>query len=174
MEVFLRKQVEALTTSLAVREGELRRAREDHDMAWTEKEAMEWERNTLVRVVTERALEVWGLRERLTQMEGQPVGEAEGQEQVPGGNVLWAELEAARRREDWLANEAASGHAGILRWVREHWVLLDGASAAFTSIQDGLSQGSMVQPPELQQGMAQLERLLAGHRRRNAVAPGSC
>ncbi|KAG5347627.1 hypothetical protein C0989_011706, partial [Termitomyces sp. Mn162] len=56
-EVFLRKQVEALMTSLAVREGELRRAREDCDAARTEKEVMERERNTSVRVATERALE---------------------------------------------------------------------------------------------------------------------
>ncbi|KAG5726848.1 hypothetical protein E4T56_gene1085 [Termitomyces sp. T112] len=173
MEVFLRKQVEALTTSLAVWEGELRWAREDRDVVRMEKEAMERERNTLVRVAMERALEVRGLRERLTQMEGQPAGEAEGQGRVPEGDALWVELEAARRREDWLANEAALGRMGILRWVREHRVLLDGASAAFVSIQDGLTQGSAVQPLELQQGMARLERLLAGHRRRNAVAPGS-
>ncbi|KAG5324697.1 hypothetical protein C0989_011774, partial [Termitomyces sp. Mn162] len=114
-EVFLRKQVEALTTSLAVREGELRQAREDRDAARTEKEVMERERNTSVRVATERALEVRGLRERLAQVEGQPAGEAEGRGRVPEGDALWAELEAARRREDWLANEAASGRAGILR-----------------------------------------------------------
>ncbi|KAG5349038.1 hypothetical protein C0989_006440 [Termitomyces sp. Mn162] len=78
-EVFLRKQVEALMTSLAVWEGELRWVREDHDVAQTEKEAMERERNTSVHVVTEQALEVRGLWERLTQMEGQPAGEAEGQ-----------------------------------------------------------------------------------------------
>ncbi|KAG5332410.1 hypothetical protein C0989_007051 [Termitomyces sp. Mn162] len=172
-EVFLRKQVEALTMSLAAQEGELQWAREDHDVAWTEKEVMEWERNTLVCVVMEQALEVRGLRERLMQMEGQPAGEVEGWGRVPGGDALWAELEAARWREDWLANEAASGRMGILCWVWEHQVLLDGASVAFTSIQDGLMQGSAVQPPELQQGMAQLERLLAGHWRRNAVAPGS-
>ncbi|KAH0578709.1 hypothetical protein H2248_003837 [Termitomyces sp. 'cryptogamus'] len=172
-EVFLRKQVEALMTLLAAWEGELQRAREDRDVVQAEKEVMEWERNTSVCMATEQALEVWGLRERLTQMEGQPVGEVEGQGQVPGGDALWAELEAARQREDWLANEAASGHTGVLRWVREHWVLLDSASAAFTLIQDGLMQGSTVQPLELQQGMAQLERLLAGHRRCNAVAPGS-
>ncbi|KAG5350716.1 hypothetical protein C0989_009583, partial [Termitomyces sp. Mn162] len=77
-EVFLRKQVEALTMSLAVQEGELQQAREDHDVAWTEKEAMEWERNTLVHMVTEQALEVQGLQEHLMQMEGQPMGEAEG------------------------------------------------------------------------------------------------
>ncbi|KAG5735336.1 hypothetical protein E4T56_gene11058 [Termitomyces sp. T112] len=47
-EVFLCKQVEALMTSLAVWEGELRRAREDCDVAQTEKEAMERERNTSV------------------------------------------------------------------------------------------------------------------------------
>ncbi|KAG5348872.1 hypothetical protein C0989_007604 [Termitomyces sp. Mn162] len=148
-EVFLCKQVEALTTSLAVQEGELRWAREDHDMARTEKEAMERERNTSVHVAMEQALEVRGLQERLTQMEEQPAGEAEGQGQVPEGDALWAELEAVRRREDWLANEAALGHVGILRWVWEHWVLLDGASAAFVSIQDGLAQGSAVQPLEL-------------------------
>ncbi|KAG5329710.1 hypothetical protein C0989_009339 [Termitomyces sp. Mn162] len=147
-------------------------------MAQMEKEAMERERNTSVRVATEQALEVRGLRECLTQMEGQSTGEAEGQGRVLEGDALWAELEAARQREDWLANEAALGHMGILfhflglRWVREHRVLLDGASAAFASIQDGLTQGSMVQPLELQQGMVQLERLLAGHWRCNAVAPG--
>ncbi|KAG5333786.1 hypothetical protein C0989_004853, partial [Termitomyces sp. Mn162] len=40
-EIFLCKQVEALTMLLAAQEGELRWAREDHDMAQTEKEAME-------------------------------------------------------------------------------------------------------------------------------------
>ncbi|KAG5719758.1 hypothetical protein E4T56_gene18530 [Termitomyces sp. T112] len=115
MEVFLCKQVEALTTSLAVQEGELRRVREDRDVAQTEKEVMERERNTLVHVATEQALEVRGLRERLMQMEGQPMGEAEGWGRVLEGDALWAELEAARQREDWLANKAALVHAGILR-----------------------------------------------------------
>ncbi|KNZ75838.1 hypothetical protein J132_00851 [Termitomyces sp. J132] len=101
--------VEALTTLLAAWEGELRWAREDHDVAQMEKEAMERERNTLVRMAMEQALEVRGLQEHLMQMEGQPTGKAEGWGQVPGGDVLWAELEAARWREDWLANEAASG-----------------------------------------------------------------
>ncbi|KAG5332516.1 hypothetical protein C0989_007002 [Termitomyces sp. Mn162] len=94
MEVFLHKQVEALTTSLAVWEGELQQAREDCDVAWMEKEAMEQERNT--------------------SMEGQPAGEAEGQGRVLEGDALWAELEAARQREDWLANEAALGRMEIL------------------------------------------------------------
>ncbi|KNZ80796.1 hypothetical protein J132_04301 [Termitomyces sp. J132] len=102
-----------------------------------------------------------------------PTEEVEEREMAPEAGLLRAELEVARQREDWLANEAASGHAGILCWVREHRVLLDGASAAFTLIQDGLAQMPMGQPPELQQEMARVGRLLAGHRRRNAVAPGS-
>ncbi|KAG5727760.1 hypothetical protein E4T56_gene20798 [Termitomyces sp. T112] len=114
MEVFLCKQVEALMTLLAVQEGELRRAREDHDAVRTEKEAMEQERNTLVRVAMERVLEVRGLQERLAQVEGQPAGEAEGRGQAPKGDALWAELEVARQREDWLANKAALGRVGIL------------------------------------------------------------
>ncbi|KAG5348554.1 hypothetical protein C0989_009975, partial [Termitomyces sp. Mn162] len=56
-EVFLRKQVEALTTLLAAREGELQRVREDRDVVRTEKEAMKRERNTSVHVATEQALE---------------------------------------------------------------------------------------------------------------------
>ncbi|KAG5330781.1 hypothetical protein C0989_008546 [Termitomyces sp. Mn162] len=123
-------------------------------MAWMEKEAMEWERNTSVHVAMEQVLEVRSLRERPMQMEGQPAGEAEGRERVLGGDALWVELEVARQREDWLANEAASGRVGILCWVWEHCVLLDGASAVFALIQDGLMQGSAVQPLELQQGMA--------------------
>ncbi|KAG5723254.1 hypothetical protein E4T56_gene255 [Termitomyces sp. T112] len=99
--------------------------------------------------------------------------EVEEWEMAPEGGLLWAELEVARRREDWLANEAALGHAGILCWVQEHWVLLDGASAAFASIQDGLAQMPVGQPLELQQGMARVGRLLAGHWQRNAVALGS-
>ncbi|KAG5732295.1 hypothetical protein E4T56_gene11359 [Termitomyces sp. T112] len=105
--------------------------------------------------------------------EVRPTEEVEEQEMVPESGLLRVELEVARQREDWLANEAASGHAGILCWVWEHRVLLDSASAAFVSIQDGLAQMPMGQPPELQQEMARVGRLLVEHRRRNAVAPES-
>ncbi|KAG5349462.1 hypothetical protein C0989_003629 [Termitomyces sp. Mn162] len=100
-------------------------------------------------------------------------GEAEEWEMALEGGLLWAELEVARWREDWLANEATSGCMGILCWVWEHQVLLDGASAAFASIQDELAQMPTDQPLELQQGMARMGRLLAGHQRCNAVALGS-
>ncbi|KAG5729772.1 hypothetical protein E4T56_gene928 [Termitomyces sp. T112] len=104
---------------------------------------------------------------------GRPMEEVEEQEMALEAGLLWAELEVARWREDWLANEAASGRVGILRWVREHWVLLDSASTVFVSIQDGLAQMPVGQPLELQQRMARVGRLLVGHRWRNAVAPGS-
>ncbi|KAG5348822.1 hypothetical protein C0989_007940 [Termitomyces sp. Mn162] len=127
----------------------------------------------MVRVAPEQVPEVQGLQERPTQQGVWPTEEAEEWEMALEGGLLWAELEVARRREDWLANEATSGCAGILCWVWEHQVLLDSASAAFASIQDRLVQMPMGQPPELQQGMARVGRLLVGHRRRNAVAPES-
>ncbi|KAG5332818.1 hypothetical protein C0989_006544 [Termitomyces sp. Mn162] len=71
-EVFLRKQVEVLTVVSTAWEGELCQAREDRDVAWAEKEALEQVWNTLVRVATERAPEVRGLQERLMQWEVQP------------------------------------------------------------------------------------------------------
>ncbi|KAG5720965.1 hypothetical protein E4T56_gene431 [Termitomyces sp. T112] len=104
---------------------------------------------------------------------GAAMEEAEEWGMVLEGGSLWAELEAARQREDWLANKATLGCAGILCWVWEHRVLLDSASAAFVLIQDGLVQMSGGQPPELQQGMARVGRLLAGHWQHNAVALGS-
>ncbi|KAG5735335.1 hypothetical protein E4T56_gene11032 [Termitomyces sp. T112] len=171
-EVFLCKRVEVLMAALMAWEGELWRVREDPDAAWAEKEALEQAWNTSVRGAPEQVPQVRGLRERLTQQEGQPTEEVEEWEMAPEAGLLWAELEVARWREDWLANKAASGRVGILRWVREHQVLLDGAFAAFALIQDGLAQMPVGQPPELQQGMARVGRLLAGHQRHNAVALG--
>ncbi|KAG5733016.1 hypothetical protein E4T56_gene3603 [Termitomyces sp. T112] len=112
MEVFLCKQVEVLMVALTAWEGELQRAREDRDAAQAEKEALEWAWNTSVRVVLEQVLEVWGLQEHPTQWGVQLTEEAEEQKMAPEGGPLWAELEVARQREDWLANKAASGWAG--------------------------------------------------------------
>ncbi|KAG5720613.1 hypothetical protein E4T56_gene4556 [Termitomyces sp. T112] len=53
MEVFLCKQVEVLMVALTAWEGELRWAREDQDMAWVEKEALEQAWNTSVQVAME-------------------------------------------------------------------------------------------------------------------------
>ncbi|KAG5350094.1 hypothetical protein C0989_000199 [Termitomyces sp. Mn162] len=108
-EVFLRKRVEVLMAALTVQEGELWQEREDRDIVWAEKEALEQAWNTSVQVAPEQVPEVQGLQERLTQWEVWPIEEAEEQEMALEGGLLWAELEVARWREDWLANEAASG-----------------------------------------------------------------
>ncbi|KAG5717927.1 hypothetical protein E4T56_gene1701 [Termitomyces sp. T112] len=134
MEVILCKWVEVLMAALMAWKGELQWVREDRDVVQAEKEALEQVWNTSVRVAPEQVLEVWGLQEHPMQQEVQPTEEAKEWEMVPEGGLLQAELEAARWREDWLANEATSGCAGILCWVWEHWVLLDSASAAFVLI----------------------------------------
>ncbi|KAG5334583.1 hypothetical protein C0989_003334 [Termitomyces sp. Mn162] len=172
-EVFLCKQVEVLMAALMAWKGELRQARENQDVVRVKKEVLGWAQNTLVQVALERVLEVRGLQEHLMQQEAWSMEEVEEWEMAPEGGLLWAELEVARQREDWLANEAASGRAGILDkcWVQEHQVLLDSASAAFALIQDGLAQMPVGQPPELQQEMARVGRLLVGHQWHNAVAP---
>ncbi|KNZ81924.1 hypothetical protein J132_10203 [Termitomyces sp. J132] len=112
-------------------------------MAQAEKEALERAWNTSVQVAPERVLEVRGLWERPMQWGVWSTEEAEEWGMALEGGPLQAELEVARQREDWLANEAASGCMGILCWVREHQVLLDGASMVFASIQDGLAQMPM-------------------------------
>ncbi|KAG5349101.1 hypothetical protein C0989_006025, partial [Termitomyces sp. Mn162] len=96
--------------------------------AQAEKEALEQAQNTLVQAVMERAPEVWGLREHLTQWEVWSMEEAEEWGMAPEGGSLWAELEAARWREDWLANKAASelgvGAPGSLGWCL-HSICID-------------------------------------------------
>ncbi|KNZ73978.1 hypothetical protein J132_08900 [Termitomyces sp. J132] len=98
-------------------------------------------------------------------------GVRETQQGSSAGEVRVA-AERARRREEWLANEAASGQQGVLYWAWEHRILLDGASAALGSIHDGLARMPGDLPPELGQGVMQMGRLLAGHRRRATADSG--
>ncbi|KAG5348655.1 hypothetical protein C0989_009156, partial [Termitomyces sp. Mn162] len=105
--------------------------------------------------------------------------------QQAGGSGVWetqqgssagevqAAVERAWRREEWLANEAASGWQGVLYWAREHCILLDGALAALGSIYDGLARMPGDLPPELGQGVTQMGRLLAGHQQRATADPGA-
>ncbi|KAG5331599.1 hypothetical protein C0989_008005, partial [Termitomyces sp. Mn162] len=99
-------------------------------------------------------------------------GVRETQQGSSAGEVR-AAAERAWRREEWLANEAALGRRGVLHWAREHRILLDGASAALGSIHDGLARMPGDLPPELGQGVTQMGRLLAGHRRRATADPGA-
>ncbi|KAG5732790.1 hypothetical protein E4T56_gene2822 [Termitomyces sp. T112] len=167
-EVFLCKQVEALTTSLAVQEGELRQAREDRDMARIEKEANGAEKEHISAHGNRVSVRGVGLAGASDADGGAARGGSGGAGASSGGGCIVGRAGGGEAEGGLVGQQGRFGAC----WVQEHWVLLDGASMAFTSIQDGLMQGSTVQPPELQQGMAQLERLLVGHRRRNAVAPG--
>ncbi|KAG5339362.1 hypothetical protein C0989_004604 [Termitomyces sp. Mn162] len=45
----------------------------------------------------------------------------------------------------------------------DNWLLLDGASALFALIQDGLLQMPRDHPPEVEQGMVQMGQLLVEH-----------
>ncbi|KAG5349090.1 hypothetical protein C0989_006073, partial [Termitomyces sp. Mn162] len=111
-------------------------------------------------------------------------------QQGSSAEEVWVAAERARRREEWLANEAASGQQGVLRewfprflllsadlgstdWAREHRILLDRASAALGSIHDGLARMPGDLPPELGQGVTQMGCLLAGHWRRATADPGA-
>ncbi|KAG5723467.1 hypothetical protein E4T56_gene17045 [Termitomyces sp. T112] len=112
-----------------------------------------------------RVLEVCSLQEHLMQLEAQSAEEAE-----EWWSLLKGEVEAGRQWEEWLVSEAALGSAGILCWVWEHQILLDGASAVFASIQDRFVQMPMDHPSELDQEVVRMGWLLAGHQQHNAVA----
>ncbi|KAG6897288.1 hypothetical protein C0993_007627, partial [Termitomyces sp. T159_Od127] len=58
-------------------------------------------------------------------------------------------------------------------WAQEHRLLLDGALVAHALLQEGMGQMPFNLPAELDIGLAQLDILLAGHQRRNAIAPES-
>ncbi|KNZ73181.1 hypothetical protein J132_00570 [Termitomyces sp. J132] len=91
------------------------------------------------------------------------------------------EWDLARKDKDVAVGTAAersrllfpSVDSGSTDWAREHRILLDGASAALGSIHDGLARMPGDLPPELGQGVTQMGRLLAGHRRRATADPGA-
>ncbi|KNZ73486.1 hypothetical protein J132_03250 [Termitomyces sp. J132] len=116
-------------------------------------------------------------------------GVRETQQGSSAGEVR-AAAERVRRREEWLTNKAASGWRGVLRewflrfhllsadsgstdWAREHRILLDGALVVLGSIHDGLARMPGDLLLQLGQGVTQMGRLLAGHRRRATADPGA-
>ncbi|KAG5730220.1 hypothetical protein E4T56_gene11657 [Termitomyces sp. T112] len=94
-----------------------------------------------------------------------------GTQRGPSAEVTQVTVERAWQREEWLANKAASGQEGVIHWAREHRILLDGASAVLGSIHDGLARMPGDLLLELGQGVMQMGRLLAGHRRRAMADP---
>ncbi|KAG5349033.1 hypothetical protein C0989_006466 [Termitomyces sp. Mn162] len=115
-----------------------------------------------------RPLEVW-VEVVGQQLEGSGT---RGTQWGPSVEVTRVTAERAWQQEEWLANEAASGQPGVLYWAREHCILLDGASAALESIHDRLVRMPRDLLPELGQGVMQMGRLLAEHRRRATADPG--
>ncbi|KAG6875819.1 hypothetical protein C0993_007263 [Termitomyces sp. T159_Od127] len=117
--------------------------------------------------VREQDAELMALRAQVAELESRVVRETPGEGQA---------VEAARVAE-WKARLGVAGGGvvpgGVLRWAREHQLLLDSASAAHTLLQEGVGQMPFNLPTELDIGLAQLDILLAGHWRQNAIAPGS-
>ncbi|KAG6871093.1 hypothetical protein C0992_011722, partial [Termitomyces sp. T32_za158] len=75
------------------------------------------------------------------------------------------------RRREWLLREVAGARDDALTWAREHRLLLNGLSSGVSYIVE--EAASVALPPELAQGVARLGRLMAVHRHRNLLDPGS-
>ncbi|KAG5348509.1 hypothetical protein C0989_010257 [Termitomyces sp. Mn162] len=207
-EAYLRRWVEGLEWLLVAREEEIQGVREERDGAQRELDGVRRERDlawkdkdVAIGTAAERLsclqeLEVQTVhlqaRAEAVEVATQQAGGSGVRETQQGSSAgeVWAAAERARRREEWLANEAASGRRGVLRewfprflllsadsgstdWAQEHRILLDGASAALGSIHDGLARMPGDLPPELGQGVTQMGHLLAGHWRRATADPGA-
>ncbi|KAG5334794.1 hypothetical protein C0989_003068, partial [Termitomyces sp. Mn162] len=205
-EAYLRHWVESLERLLVVHEEEIQGVREERDGARQELDGVrrEWDlarkdKDIAVGTAVERLsclqelevrtvhLQAWAEAVEVVTQQAGGSGVQETQQGSSTGEVQ-AAAERAWQREEWLANEAASGQQGVLRewfphflllsadsgstdWAREHRILLDGASAVLGSIHDGLARMPRDLPPELGQGVTQMGRLLAGHRRRVMADP---
>ncbi|KAG6895069.1 hypothetical protein C0993_010210 [Termitomyces sp. T159_Od127] len=150
-------QAERERTELAMATVDRDRARRDWDVT--------------LAAVPERDAELTALRSQVAELELRVVKETPGESQAVFA-ARTAEREVVRQW-DWALLEAASSQGGVLRWAWEHRLLLDGASAAHALLREGVGRMPFNLPAELDIGLAQLDILLAGHRRRNAIAPGS-
>ncbi|KNZ71624.1 hypothetical protein J132_08082 [Termitomyces sp. J132] len=173
VEAYLRHWVESLEQLLVTCEEEIQGVWEERDRARRELDGVRREQDLARKdkdiavgtVVQVEAAEV------ATQQAGGS-GVRETQQGSSAGEVQ-AAAERARQREEWLANEAASGWQGVLHWAREHCILLNGALAVLGSIHDGLARMPGDLPLELGQGVMQMGCLLAEHWRRATADPGA-
>ncbi|KAG5723571.1 hypothetical protein E4T56_gene18121 [Termitomyces sp. T112] len=163
VEAYLRRQVEGLEQLLVAREEEIQGDIAVGTAAEQLSHLQELEVRTVHLQVRAEVAEV------ATQQAGGS-GVRETQQGSSAGEVR-AVAERVWWQEEWLANKAASGRRGVLYWAREHRILLDGASAVLGSIHDGLARMPKDLPLELGQGVMQMGRLLAGHRRRAMADP---
>ncbi|KNZ74285.1 hypothetical protein J132_07447 [Termitomyces sp. J132] len=171
-EAYLQRWVEGLERLLVTREKEIQGdlVRKDKDVAvGTAVEPLSCLQELEVQTVH---LQAWAEAAEVATQQAGGSGVWETQQGSSAGEV-WAAVERVWRQEEWLANKAASGWRGVLHWAREHRILLDGVLAALGSIHDGLARMPRDLPPELGQGVTQMGRLLAGHRRRAMADPGA-
>ncbi|KAG5329849.1 hypothetical protein C0989_009253 [Termitomyces sp. Mn162] len=207
-EAYLRCRVESLERLLVAHEEEIQGVQEERDRAQRELDRVrrEWDlarkdKDIAVRTATEQLSHLQELEVRTVHLQARAEAAEVATQQAGGSGVqetqqgssageVRAAVERARQREEWLANEAASGRRGVLHewfprflllsadsgstdWAREHCILLDRASAALGSIHDGLVRMPGDLPPELGQGVMQMGRLLAGHRWRAMADSGA-
>ncbi|KNZ77045.1 hypothetical protein J132_07706 [Termitomyces sp. J132] len=192
-EAYLWRWVEGLEQLLVTCEEEIQGVREERDGARRELDGVqrEWDlvwkdKDITIGTAAEQLSCLQELEVRTVHLQAwveaaevatQQAGGSGVQETQQGSSTeeVWAAVERAQRREEWLANEAALSRAdsGSTDWAREHRILLDGASAALGSIHDGLGRMPGDLPPELGQGVTQMGCLLAGHRWRATADPGA-
>ncbi|KNZ72620.1 hypothetical protein J132_02213 [Termitomyces sp. J132] len=191
-EAYLWRRVEGLERLLVACEEEIQGVREERDGArqeldgvWREWDLVQKDKDVAVRTAAERLSHLQELEVQTVHLQARAEA-AEVATQQAGGSGVWetqqgssagevqAAAKRAQQREEWLANEAASGRtdSGSIDWAREHHILLDGALAALGSIHDGLARMPGDPPPELGQGVTQMGHLLAGHQRRAMADPG--
>ncbi|KAG6895021.1 hypothetical protein C0992_003485 [Termitomyces sp. T32_za158] len=122
-----------------------------------------------------RGDEVERLQVQLVRAAG--LGEAAGPTVITAAeiDVLAQGLQEAHklegRRREWLLREVAGGRDNALTWAWEHPLLLDGLSSGVSYVVEEAALAAL--PPELAQGVARLERLMAVHRHRNVLDPRS-
>ncbi|KNZ73566.1 hypothetical protein J132_01375 [Termitomyces sp. J132] len=207
-EAYLRRQVEGLERLLVAHEKEIQGVWEERDGAQRELDGVqkEWDlawkdKDVTVGTAAERLSHLQELEVQTVHLQARVEAAEVATQQAGGSGVqetqqgasageVRAAVKRAWRREEWLANEAASGRQGVLcewfphfcllsadsgstDWAREHRILLDGASAALGSIHDGLARMPGDLLLELGQGVTQMGCLLAGHWRRATADPGA-
>ncbi|KAG6875661.1 hypothetical protein C0992_002909 [Termitomyces sp. T32_za158] len=157
------------------REEELGRVMRERDKAGCARNLLLHERDEFRERRGVQDDEVERLRVQLVWAAG--LGEAVGPVVITAAEIdaLTQGLQEAHELEgcwhEWLLREVAEARDDALTWAWEHRLLLDGLSSGVSYVVE--EAASVALPSELAQGVACLERLMAVHRHRNLLDPGS-
>ncbi|KAG6898438.1 hypothetical protein C0993_006866 [Termitomyces sp. T159_Od127] len=171
MEQSLLASTVALRRQLQEAYAQSRRQRDELATTAMDQDRVRRDWDVALAAVREREVELGALWAQVAELESRVAREVPGEGQAVEA-ARAAEQESVRRW-DWALLEAALSWEGVLCWAWEHRLLLDGASAAHALLREGVGRMPFNLPAELDIGMAQLDILLVGHRRRNAIAPRS-